>query len=116
MKKQIMISVLGILWALLLIKSILAMQSHDLSPTAHYYGEMLRNTWQGQFNFDLWIHTVVLACWIFFRENSKVVGVICGLATIYFGALFSLLYLILAFIRAKSDSQRHLKDDNVILT
>ena len=115
MKKRLWISVLGILWALLLVKSILAMQSHDLSPTAHYYGEMIKNTWQGQFNFDLWIHTLILACWMFYREHSKVVGTICGLATIYFGALFSLLYLILVFIRAKNDSDLHLKGNKVIL-
>ena len=115
MKKRLWISVMALLWALLLFKSILAMQSQDLSPTAHYYGEMLANTWQAQFNFDLWIHTVLLAAWIFYREKSKVVGTICGLATIYFGALFSLLYLILVFIRAKNDADLHLKDNKVIL-
>ncbi len=115
MKKRLWVSALRILWTLLLFKSILAMQSQDLSPTAHYYGVMLTNTWQGQFNFDLWIHTVLLACWIFYREKSKVIGTICGLATIYFGALFSLLYLILAFIRAKSDAELNLKRNKVIL-
>lgn len=115
MKKRAWIAVLGILWALLLIKSILAMQSQDLSPTVHYYGAMLTNTWQGQFNFDLWIHTVLLAGWIFYREKSKVIGTICGLATIYFGALFSLLYLILVFIRAKSEADPRLKETKVLL-
>ncbi len=114
MNKKSWTALLFILWAMLLFKSILAMQSHDLSPTAHYYGEMIKNTWQGQFNFDLWIHTVLLAGWIFYRENSKVVGVICGLATIYFGALFSLLYLIFVFIRAESDTDVLHKTDRVI--
>jgi len=116
MTKKLSMTVLMILWALLLFKSILAMQSQDLSPTAHYYGEMFKNTWQAQFNFDLWIHTVLLAGWMFYREKSKVVGAICGLATIYFGALFSLLYLILVFIRAKNDADLQLKGGKVVLT
>jgi len=116
MNRKLWTTVLGVLWALLLFKSIMAMQSQDLSPTAHYYGAMLKNTWQGQFNFDLWIHTVVLGGWMFYREKSRVVGLICALATIYFGALFSLLYLISAFIRAKTNTDLPMEKSKVMLT
>jgi hypothetical protein len=101
--RNLFIALLCILWVIMLMKTILAIQFHDSSPSLHYYGGMLENSWQGHFNTDLLIHSVLIACWIFYREKSKIIGVLCGSAAVYFGAVFSLLYLIVTSIRSNTD-------------
>lgn len=115
MKKTLWIALLSIMLVVLILKTIQAAQFHGIGATALYYGEMFKNTWQAQFNVDLWIHTLLFACWIFYRERSKVVGAVCGLACIYLGALFSLFYLIFIFIRAKNDTDLLFKGSKVIV-
>lgn len=114
MKKNLFISLLFILWVVMMIKTILAFQLHGSNVSMQYYGGMLENSWQGHFNTDLLIHSVLLACWIIYREKSKVIGVLCGSAAVYFGAVFSLFYLIVTCIRSNTDTDIFFKGKKTI--
>ena len=103
MKRTIPVATLCLLWAFMLVKTLLAMHYHDLGPTMHYYTIMLKNTWQAHFNVDLLIHSVLFACWMVYRVRGKLVGVLCGLGAIYMGAIFTLLYLLVVFVQSKGD-------------
>ena len=105
MRRYIFIAILCLIWVFMIIKTIVAIQYHGMESIAiQYYGIMLENTWQAHFNTDLLIHTVIFACWIFYREKSKVVAVLCGLLSVYCGAIVTILYLIIILIKSKGDS------------
>ena len=64
----------------------------------------LRHPWRLQFYSDLEIQLVLFACWIIYREQSKLVGVCCGLGAIILGALFTAPYVLIASFRTSGDA------------
>ena len=103
MKRYALIAILCLMWAFMIIKTILTPGGVG-DVNAQYYGIMLDNTWQAHFNTDLLIHTIVFACWIIYREKSKVTGILYGLLSVNLGAIFTILYLIITLIKSKGDS------------
>jgi polyferredoxin len=63
----------------------------------------LAHPWRAQFYADLEVHLLLLAAWILFREERRAVGVLCGIATLLLGALFTLPYVLLASLRSRGD-------------
>ena len=103
MKKIKFISILGVLcllWVLIILKTVQLSESYD---PIYYFGIMLENTFQAHFNVDLLIHSILLGIWIFYRQKSKIVAIFCGFLAIYFGIMFTLIYIIVIFIRSKGD-------------
>lgn len=68
---------------------------------AHYFAEMLANSWQSHFNVDLLVHSILFACWIMYREKSPINGMIYGICAIGLGAVFSFLYLLIVFYKSQ---------------
>jgi hypothetical protein len=60
----------------------------------------LSHPWRAQFYADLEAHLVLVAGWIVYRERSKSVGLMCAIATMLLGALFTLPYILIATVRA----------------
>ena len=58
------------------------------------------HAWRAQFNTDLSLHLILFAIWVFWRENSKLVGLVCALLCVL-GGLFTFLYLAIAAYRAR---------------
>lgn len=63
----------------------------------------LGHPWRRQFYIDLEIHLLLVACWMIYREPSKMIGLFCGLATIVLGALVTAPYLLITTFRTKGD-------------
>jgi hypothetical protein len=63
----------------------------------------LRHPWRAQLYLDLELQLLVFAAWVLWRERSLRVGLACAAATMLFGALFTLLYLLFASLKAKGD-------------
>ncbi|HEX8484488.1 hypothetical protein [Sphingomonas sp.] len=63
----------------------------------------LGDPWRRQFYIDLEIHLLLVACWMIYREPSKMIGLACGLATIVLGALVTAPYLLITTFRTKGD-------------
>jgi hypothetical protein len=62
--------------------------------------------WRAQYYTDFILHVLLVAGWVFWREQSKAVGAACALACISGGALISLLYVFIATYRAGGDSRK----------
>jgi peptidoglycan biosynthesis protein MviN/MurJ (putative lipid II flippase) len=63
------------------------------------------HAWRAQTNTDFLLHVVPIAAWVYWRERSKAVGLLCALGT-SMGGVFTLLYLLVATYRAEGDVQR----------
>ncbi len=63
------------------------------------------HAWRAQFYTDFLLHVVPVAIWIYWREPSKPVGVLCALGA-SMGGLFTLIYLLAATYRADGDARR----------
>ncbi len=60
--------------------------------------------WRAQFNTDFSLHLLLFAIWVFWREKSKVQGLVCALLCLM-GGLFTFLYLLVSLYRAKGSSK-----------
>ena len=61
--------------------------------------------WRAQFNTDFSIHLLLFAIWVFWREKSKIVGLVAALLCTL-GGMFTLLYLLIAIYRAQGDAKK----------
>ena len=65
----------------------------------------LSHPWRAQFNTDFLMHIILFAIWVFYREESKVVGLIAALLSLL-GGLFTFLYLVVAVYRSNGDVKK----------
>ena len=64
------------------------------------------HAWRAQYYSDFIIHVLLLAGWVWWRENSRLIGCLCALGCVAGGALFTLVYLFAATFRADGDARR----------
>jgi hypothetical protein len=62
----------------------------------------LSHPWRAQFNVDFLLHLLLFALWVFWREQSKRIGIVCAVLCI-FGGLFTFPYLLVAALHARGD-------------
>ena len=75
--------------------------SGAITTILHDFG----HPWRLQFFLDLEIHLVLIACWVVWLEQRWPVKILCAVATIILGALFTLPYLLFRATRAYRDSR-----------
>lgn len=63
------------------------------------------HAWRAQFYTDFLLHVAPIAAWVYWREQSKLVGLLCALGTLM-GGVFTLLYVLVATFRADGDVRR----------
>jgi len=61
--------------------------------------------WRASFYTDFLLHVIPVAAWVYWRERSRAVGLLCALGTVM-GGLFTLGYLLVATYRAEGDVRR----------
>ena len=61
--------------------------------------------WRAQFNTDFLLHVLPITAWVFWREQSKLTGLLCAVGTT-FGGVFTLLYLFITTFREQGDIRR----------
>lgn len=98
MRSSIVGGLLVVLWIILMAKTIFALVGSGANATQNYYSGMMTNTWQGQFNLDLFFLTIVFSAWMVYRDASKTRGAVFGLLNIYLGGIFTLAYLAVLFL------------------
>ena len=64
----------------------------------------LSHPWRAQFNIDFLLHLLLLAVWVFWREHSKLVGLVCAVLCV-FGGMFTFPYLLVAVSRSRGDAR-----------
>ena len=101
--KKILLLFLLAGWSVMLYKTIQVAGAQPDGFASYYFGEMLSNTWQSHFNVDLLLHSLLFASWVVYREKHIVVALLCSACAIVFGAIFSLLYLLLVVYLCKGD-------------
>lgn len=76
------------------------------SDAANILFDDFAHPWRAQYYTDFILHVLLVAGWVFWREQSKAVGAACALACVGGGALISLLYVLIATYRADGDSRK----------
>lgn len=99
-------ALLLIVWAVVAAVTAWALLELGLPAAAQTFLSDLGHPWRAQFYADLEAHLLLLGAWMIYRERLPLVGVACAIATLLLGALFSLLYVLVASIRAKGDMRR----------
>jgi hypothetical protein len=61
--------------------------------------------WRAQFNTEFFLHVLPITAWVFWRESSKITGLLCAVGTM-FGGIFTLPYLLIATFREQGDIRR----------
>jgi hypothetical protein len=62
----------------------------------------LSHPWRAQYYSDFSAHLILLAAWILYRERSRGLGLLFGLAALALGALFTLPYILIASLKARN--------------
>ena len=62
----------------------------------------LSHPWRAQFNIDFLLHLLLFAVWVVWRENSKLLGIVCAVLCV-FGGMFTFPYLLVAALRSRGD-------------
>jgi hypothetical protein len=91
------------LWAAIFIVTVAAIAKLGLAAAPTTFLADLRHPWRMQFYFDLEVHLLLAGCWMIYREQSRLVGVACGVATLFLGGLFTAPYVLIASFRAKGE-------------
>jgi len=95
---------LALLWAALVIITWRALHELGSDGGMVFVSDFL-HPWRAQFNTDFSVHLLLLAIWVYWREQSKAVGIACALLCLL-GGLFTLPYLWLAVHRARGAFRR----------
>ena len=98
-----LIALLG--WLALALVTARATGAMGLSGLVDTVVEDLRHPWRAQLYLDFELHLLLFAGWIAWRERSRALGLVCGVATLALGALFTLPYLIFATVAAEGDAR-----------
>jgi len=91
-------------WLLLIAITVWAVSSLGLEGGKVFFSDYAHG-WRAQFYTDFLLHVFPITAWVIWREPSRVVGLLCGIGTL-FGGVFTLLYLLVATYRAKGDVKR----------
>jgi hypothetical protein len=76
------------------------------SDAAYIMLDDFAHPWRAQYYTDFILHVLLVAGWVFWREQSKAAGAAFALACIGGGALVSLLYVFIATYRVHGDSRK----------
>ncbi|MDP9141860.1 MAG: hypothetical protein M3O62_13820 [Pseudomonadota bacterium] len=91
-------------WLLLAAITVYAVTSLGLDAANVFFSDFA-HPWRAQFYTDFLLHVVPIAAWIFWREPSRIVGLLCAVGAAS-GGLFTLLYVLVATFRANGDPRR----------
>ena len=80
-------------WLIIAGITVYAVSTLGVNFLQYFFGDMLTNGWRMQFNVDFALHLLLFACWVLWREGVNPTGIICAVL-VFFGGLFSCLYLL----------------------
>lgn len=91
-------------WVLLMAVSVQAVSSMGFEGGKVFFDDF-SHPWRAQFYTDFLLHVLPITAWVFWREPSKVTGLLCAVGTT-FGGVFTLLYLFITTFREQGDIRR----------
>ena len=68
--------------------------NHGIDVLPIFFGDMMKMTWPGQFNFDFSCFLIMSGLWVSWRHNFSIGGVLLGVVAAFGGALFLSMYLL----------------------
>ena len=83
--------------------SIYAAVAHGVNWPAVFFGDLLSLDWRSQFNADFFIHLLLLATWVSWREGFTAKGYVFGFLSIFMGGMFGFPYLLHATYKSRGD-------------
>ncbi|MBV9511736.1 MAG: hypothetical protein JO303_15800 [Caulobacteraceae bacterium] len=94
---------LCILWLVLLVMTIHAVQAMGIGAAATVFLADYSHPWRAQYNTDFAIHTLLAAAWMVYRSRAWPIGLLCAFLALNMGSMFTLAYLLVATFQAKGD-------------
>jgi peptidoglycan biosynthesis protein MviN/MurJ (putative lipid II flippase) len=91
-------------WLLLMAVTFHAINTLGLEGGKVFFDDFAQ-AWRAQFYTDFLLHVLPITAWVFWREPSKIAGLLCAVGTT-FGGVFTLLYLLIATFREQGDIRR----------
>lgn len=91
-------------WCFLTGITMWAVGTLGLEGSAVFFSD-LSHAWRAQFYSDFLLHVVPITIWVYWRETSRLSGVLCALGTLM-GGVFTLLYMLVATFRSGGDARR----------
>lgn len=92
---------LGIFTIVIYVVSFLAVKKLGMAEGMIFVSDF-SHPWRAQFNTDFSLHIVLIALWVFWREQNVLAKVLCGLGC-FMGGLFTFPYLIVSLVRCDGD-------------
>jgi hypothetical protein len=83
-------------WMILFALSVQAVAAMGVNAAGSVFLEQFGHAWPAQFGADFSIHLLLVAAWMIWRTPSWIVGIVCAILAINFGALFTLPYIVIA--------------------
>lgn len=90
-------------WVLIMGLTIYIVSVHGFNWPAVFFGDLLNVDWRTQFNIDFLFHLLILFSWVYWREASKLKGLIYGFLSVIMGGMFGFAYLLYASYTAKGN-------------
>ena len=90
-------------WVLIMSLTIYIVSVHGFNWPVVFFSDVLGFDWRSQFNTDFLIHLFILFSWVYWREESKVKGVVYGFLSVIMGGMFGFAYLLYASYAAKGN-------------
>ena len=90
-------------WVLIMSLTLYIVSVHGINWPVVFFGDLFSFDWRSQFNTDFLIHLVLLFSWVYWREASKIKGLVYGLLSVFMGGMFGFAYLLYASYAAKGN-------------
>lgn len=104
MNTTLLKALLVVFTIIIYIVSFLAVQKLGMNEGMVFVSDFA-HPWRAQFNTDFSLHILLLAIWVFWREQSVAAKVLCALGC-FMGGLFTFPYLLVSLIRCGGDMRK----------
>jgi hypothetical protein len=81
------------------------MAEHGMNLFPHFFGDMAKLGWPGQFNLDFMFMLSLSGLWVAWRHAFSGAGIALGLLAFFGGAFFLSVYLLFALRDAGGDAR-----------
>ena len=96
---------LTVCWLVIVFVTVQALSQQGMIAGELFVADIQALNWRAQFNVDFLAHLLLLGSWVAWRHRFSPAGFALGLACVLGGGLVSLLYILVASVRAKGNMQ-----------
>lgn len=96
---------LTLCWLVIVFVTVQAFSQQGMIAGELFVADIQALNWRAQFNVDFLAHLLLMGSWVAWRHRFSTAGFVLALACVLGGGLVSMLYILVASVRAKGDMQ-----------